>query len=50
MDQGARKNVGFFLLPLPRPGHSSVHRLMGWDVAITAKSKNPDAARRSSTS
>ena len=39
------KNVGFFLLPAAKAGVTPPSTgSMGWDVAITAKSKNPDAA------
>jgi raffinose/stachyose/melibiose transport system substrate-binding protein len=39
------KNLGFFLLPAPKAGMSPPSTgSMGWDVGITAKSKNPDAA------
>ena len=39
------KNLGFFLLPSPKAGVSPPSTgSMGWDVGISAKSKNPDAA------
>ena len=39
------KNAGFFLLPAAKAGVTPPSTgSMGWDVAITAKSKNPDAA------
>ena len=39
------KNLGFFLLPAAKAGVTPPSTgWMGWDVAITAKSKNPDAA------
>jgi raffinose/stachyose/melibiose transport system substrate-binding protein len=39
------KNLGFFLLPSPKAGvRPPSTGSMGWDVGITAKSKNPDAA------
>lgn len=39
------KNLGYFLLPADKAGVTPPSTgFMGWNVAITAKSKNPDAA------